>query len=404
MRRSEIDAYEVFCGIDVGKTSNYAVVLDRFGDAPLIRRSLAQDEAEIRSLLAEVSALGRPLVTVDQFGTFGRLVVAVAEREGVDVAHIPPRKFKQVAETYDEGKSDAKDAFIIADTSRSQPRNIVPVAARDDALAEVRVVSTARDDAVRERTRLYNRLHDLICQACPALEAVFAKQKLHNELELMLVARYGGPNGFRRSGRARASKWAGGLKHHKNTGPAKVGEIFDAIGRQTVAMPASEAIERQARKVAKRILELEAEEDALNEELERLSSTLPEVALLRSVPGIGKVYGAVMAAEIGDISKFPSASHLASYGGIAPVREESGTSVHKSRKRKGGNRRLKNAFIQSAQAAVTHDDRARAYYDKKRAEGKSHKQALRALARRRVDVIYALLANGEFYKSSVAAE
>ena len=81
MRRSEIDAYEVFCGIDVGKTSNYAVVLDRFGDAPLIRRSLAQDEAEIRSLLAEVSALGRPLVTVDQFGTFGRLVVAVAERE-----------------------------------------------------------------------------------------------------------------------------------------------------------------------------------------------------------------------------------------------------------------------------------------------------------------------------------
>ena len=294
MRRSEIDAYEVFCGIDVGKTSNYAVVLDRFGDAPLIRRSLAQDEAEIRSLLAEVSALGRPLVTVDQFGTFGRLVVAVAEREGVDVAHIPPRKFKQVAETYDEGKSDAKDAFIIADTSRSQPRNIVPVAARDDALAEVRVVSTARDDAVRERTRLYNRLHDLICQACPALDAVFAKQKLHNELELMLVARYGGPNGFRRSGRARASKWAGGLKHHKNTGPAKVGEIFDAIGRQTVAMPASEAIERQARKVAKRILELEAEEDALNEELERLSSTLPEVALLRSVPGIGKVYGAVI--------------------------------------------------------------------------------------------------------------
>ena len=98
-----------------------------------------------------------------------------------------------------------------------------------EALALLAPAGVLRDDAVRERTRLYNRLHDLICQACPALEAVFAKQKLHNELELMLVARYGGPNGFRRSGRARASKWAGGLKHHKNTGPAKVGESFDAI-------------------------------------------------------------------------------------------------------------------------------------------------------------------------------
>ena len=94
MRRSDISGYDVFCGIDVGKTSNYAVVLDRFGDAPLIRRPLAQDEDEIRALLAEASALGRPLVTVDQFGAFGKLVVAVAEGEGVDVAHIPPRKFK----------------------------------------------------------------------------------------------------------------------------------------------------------------------------------------------------------------------------------------------------------------------------------------------------------------------
>ena len=404
MKRSEVAAYEVFCGIDVGKSSNYAVALDKSGDTPLIRRPLAQDEREIRSLLAEASAIGRTLVTVDQPGTFGRLVVAVAKSEGVDVAHIPPRKFKQVAETYDEGKSDAKDAFIIADTSRSQPRNIEPVGDRADVLAEVRVVSCARDDVVRERTRLYNRLHDLIGQACPALEGVLTKQKLHNELELMLVARYGGPRGFRRSGRSRASKWAGRLKHHRNTGPAKVAEIFEAIGRQSVEMPASAAIERQAKRVARRILELEAEETELNAELERLSAALPEVAILQSMPGIGKVYGAVIASEIGDIRRFPSSCHLASYGGVAPVREESGTSVRRSKKRKGGNRRLKNALIQSAQSAVTHDERSRSYYEKKRAEGKGHKQALRALARRRVDVIYALLANGEFYKSPVAAE
>ena len=53
--------------------------------------------------------------------------------------------------------------------------------------------------------------------------------------------------------------------------------------------------------------------------------------------------------EIGDIGRFRDSNHLASYAGVAPRKEESGTSVHKRRKRKGGNRRLKNALMQSSQ-------------------------------------------------------
>ena len=97
----------------------------------------------------------------------------------------------------------------------------------------------------------------------------------------------------------------------------------------------------------------------------------------------------------------PDASHLASYGGVAPAKRESGTTMSKTRGRRGGNRRLKNALIQSAQRALCCDEGARAYYDRKRGEGgKGHRQALRALARRRVDLIYALLSNGTFYEPS----
>lgn len=103
-----------------------------------------------------------------------------------------------------------------------------------------------------------------------------------------------------------------------------------------------------------------------------------------SIPGIGPVYGATIAAEIGDISRFPDANHLASYGGIAPVREESGTSVSRNKKRKNGNRRLKNALIQSAQRAAQCDEHCREYYERKRKESGKHKKTLRALARRRV--------------------
>lgn len=403
MKRADIAKYEVFCGIDVGKSAHYAVVLDRDGDDPVMRGPVAQDEAGLRALLAEVKSMGRALVVVDQFGSFGRLAVEVARDEGVDVAHIPPRRFRQVSETYGEDKSDAKDAFIIADTARSQPRSVDPVPLRGEAAAELKALSVARDVAVRERTRMYNRVHDMIGQVCPALEQVFTKEKLHNDLEIRLVAKYGGPAGFRKAGRARASRWAASLKYHGNAGPAKVAEVFEAMGRQSVAMPAAEVIEAQVRRYAERIIELESEEDEINAAMADLAPLLPEVAVLKSVPGIGDVYAAVIAVEVGDVSRFADASHLASYGGVAPAREESGTSVRKRKRRKGGNRRLKNALIQSAQRAVACDEGARLYYDRKREDGKGHSQALRALARRRVDLIYALLSNGTLYEPSHSA-
>ena len=400
MDRKEALKYQVFCGVDVGKATNYVVALGRDDDERLVSRAVEQTETDMRAALAEATSHGVTLLVVDQPGSFGRLTVAVARDMGIDVAQIPPKRFRQVAETYGEGKSDAKDAFIIADAARSTPRNVELLGSRGDAIAAIRVVTSCRDDVVHERTRTYNRLHDLINQVCPPLERLFSGQKLHSELATRIFARYGGPHGLRRAGRSRASKWAGSLKWHRNDGPAKIAEVFDAIDGQTVDMPGTDAIERQIMRLAARALELETEERSLNGELERLSSLVPEVSLLRSVPGIGAVYGATIAAEIGDVSRFSRPSSLASYAGVAPVREESGSSVSRSRRRKGGNRRLKNAVIRSSECSVLHDEVARGYYDRKRAEGKSHRQAIRSLARRRIDLVYALLRDGTLYEPS----
>ncbi|WP_227154147.1 IS110 family transposase, partial [Gordonibacter urolithinfaciens] len=121
MERAEMD-YDVYVGVDVGKTKHHAVALDGATGERLLSRPFDQDEASIRELLEEASGHGKVLVTVDQFGNIGRLVVAVAKDMGIDVAHITPKDFKNIAETYKEGKSDAKDAFIIADVSLSTPR------------------------------------------------------------------------------------------------------------------------------------------------------------------------------------------------------------------------------------------------------------------------------------------
>ncbi len=106
--------------------------------------------------------------------------------------------------------------------------------------------------------------------------------------------------------------------------PREGGEIFDAIAGQTVRLPAADAIERQIKRLAARVVALNVEIGDLEAEIEALSEQIPEVGVLRSIPGVGRVYGAVIAAEIGDISRFGDSAHLAAYAGLAPVRRKSG--------------------------------------------------------------------------------
>lgn len=398
MEKAQSRQYEVFVGIDVGKSSNYFTALDDEVEEPLLSREVPQEEAPIREALADAASHGKTLVIVDQCGAFGRLAVAVAKDMGLDVAHIPPSKFEKAAEAFCEDKDDIIDSYIIAEAARSMPRLVEFVGDRPEALAKVKVIASYRDDLVAERTRCYNRLHDLIHQVCPPLEELFSKDKLHNDLEIRLLKQYGGPLGFRKAGKSRCSKWAGKIKYQCTRGPEKVEKIFEALSRQTVALPAAEAIESQIKRIAKRIIEINDEEEELSAEIEGLSAQLPEVGILRTIPGVGRVYGATIAAEIGDITRFKDSAHLATYAGLAPVRKKSGSSVNKKKKRKGGNRRLKNALIQSVDKARQWEPWAEEYYERKRGEGRTHKQALCALARRRVDLVYAMMSNGTYYE------
>lgn len=394
--------YDVYIGMDVGKEDDYVVALPRDGDERLIDGPVPQAEEDLRAMFAVALSFGRPLLVVDVWGGFGTLPALVAHDMGVDVAHMASRTFRQAAETYGEDKYDAKDAFILADATRWRPQLVNLVGPAASAVEEVKLLTSSRWDAVQERTRCYNRVHDLLQRLCPPLEALFAGEKLHARIALELLARYGGPQGFRRAGRSRCSKWAGNLKWHRNTGPAKVAEVFIAISSQTVAYPAASVAEEQVRILCARILELNAQIASVEAAIAARSTSIPATPLLMSIPGVGEWTAAVIASQIGDVSRFRSSDALASYSGLAPRKRQSSKSLNKTTARKGGNRVLKNAIVQSVQIALTWDGPERDRYWKKRAEGKKHKQAIRALARRRVEVIYAMLSTGAFYDSTLA--
>jgi transposase len=114
------------------------------------------------------------------------------------------------------------------------------------------------------------------------------------------------------------------------------------------------------------------------------------------MPGIGVRTGAGILTDVGDCSSFPSAAHLAAYAGLAPATRSSGSSIRGEQPFRRGNKQFRRAFFLSM-FAVLADPVTRAYYDKKIAQGKHHTQALLCLARRRADVLFAMLRDGTLY-------
>jgi transposase len=94
---------------------------------------------------------------------------------------------------------------------------------------------------------------------------------------------------------------------------------------------------------------------------------------------------------VGNVRAFSSADRLAAYAGLVPAAHDSGKRLGNHRRMRGGNKTLKRVFYQSAFASLRSAPESRAFYERKRAEGKRHTQALIALARRRVNVLWAML-------------
>jgi len=117
--------------------------------------------------------------------------------------------------------------------------------------------------------------------------------------------------------------------------------------------------------------------------------------VITSMPGLGIILGAeFLAATGGDMSAFGTADRLAGFGGVAPVPRDSGKISGNLRRPQRYNRRLQRVFYTSALFSIRHCEESRRFYDRKRAEGKRHTQAVLALARRRVNVLWPSCATG----------
>lgn len=374
-------------------------VLDGEGEVILSRRVEATEEA-LEAVCSEMAALdgsGERVVGIDLTGGPAALLEAVLLERGERVRYIPGTAVNKAREAYAGGeqKSDPKDAFVIADQLRLRWRSLSEVRLRDENVAELRALVAYRRDLVQDQTRRVTRLRELLLGVFPGLEA---ELDLTKKGPLFAVSRVARPAAARRLGEARLTRWleARGVYSAKKL----AGRIVALAKAQRHELPAAEAKAALVAEIAAEVLRTKEHIAALDERLADLVEADPQGKVVMSLPGMGTIMTAEFLAEVDDLSRFGSPDRFAPAAGIAPVLRSSG-SVSYRRRAKRGNRVLKRVFYQSAHCAVLCHERSRIFYQRKRSEGKCHTQAVIALARRRVNVLWAMLRDGTFYEDRV---
>jgi transposase len=329
-------------GIDTHKATLAACRVDDLG-LVLAEATFANDRAGHDRLLAWIRpAEASVVVGVEGSASFGAAAARFLVDHGLAVREVPPQlSRRERARTRRAGKSDPGDALAIARVT-AREADLPPVRLPDLTL-DLQLLVAAREDLVAEMGRVRNRLHADLRTLLPG----------YGDRAANLVA----------------------VRHQR------------LVGRLLRPLAGTQA--ELARSRLSRLRALAAEVDALTERI----GTLVEDHPLRRLPGAGPLVTAKLVGEIGDVRRLRSADALAALAGVAPVPASSGQ-TSRMRLNRGGNRQLNRAFHTIALVQARHHPPARAYLERKRAEGKTRREAIRALKRRLVRPVFRLLQEG----------
>jgi len=384
----------VFLGIDIGKSAHYAVGVDRDGQT-VYSKPVANDESALRLLVLWARA-HQAAVIVDQPGGTAALLLKLCWDAALPIGYVPGLAMARARDFYaGDSKTDPKDAFVLADIGRAHPSRLVWLEETRSDRAQLELLSSYDGDLRGDANRVTNRLRALLATYWPALERALG-DRLDTIAGTALLMRYPSAPQLRRAGSRRLVKLLRAT-HRVHEPEAWVEQLLIAAKSQSIEVAGAETAAQLVAELAKELYRLLDRRQHLEKEIERAFFNLPQARILESLPGIGPRLGARILIEIGDIRQFRTSAQLAAYAGLGPTPHQSGTSIRGNRPTRFGNHRLKNAFFLAALSSLQHPP-SRIYYDRKRAEGKRHSQALMCLARRRVDVLHAMLITNTPYK------
>ncbi len=303
---------EMIVGLDPHKASNTIAVLDR--DETLLVRCRFDNTAEgMVEMLAAVAGFPTRVWAVEGANGIGRSVAQRLVAAGETVIDVPAKLATRVR-VYSTGhgnKTDGADAVAIARAALHSKH--LRMVRRDDANVALKLLSDRRHELVASRTQSVCRLHRLIRELVPG----------------------GTP-------RALTAERAEALVNGLN--------VSDAAGlmRVELALDHIEDIKRFDRRLDQIMLQIQA-------------AVKDSDTTLTRIYGVGTLNAGLILGEVGDVSRFPTRNHFASYTGTAPIAVSSGD-INRHRLSRSGNRQLNHAIHVAAITQIRFDTPGRAYY------------------------------------------
>ena len=400
--------FQFFLGLDWGSEQHRACLLNRVGDLVAERwiEHSGNGLAELLAWLADHTAVPPAEVAVAIEVPRGALVETLVEQQFA-VFSLNPKQLDRFRDRYTPAgaKDDRRDAFVLADSLRTDLPCFHAVRLDDPVVIRLRELSRLEDDLRQEQNRLSNQLREQWHRFFPQLLALAPAADEPWVWELFQSA----PSP-QKAARLSARKLAGLLQKHRirrldalqvhavlSCKPLTLapGAAEAAAEHALLLLPRMHLLHRQHREVAQRVQTL----------LDQLVGPAPspeerlehrDAAVLLSLPGVGRQVAATMLSEASQAIAERDYHALRCYAGAAPITRQSG----KKRvvvMRRACNERLQNALYHWARVSVACDPRSKLTYAHMRSQGHSHGRALRGMADRWLTVLIAMLRHHTLY-------
>ena len=389
----------IYAGIDIAKSSHVIGAVDERGKDAAKPMQFANSAEGFGKCAAYLEGLGAPaeemLVGMEATGHYWLPLFSFLHAQGYDVVVINPirtdamRRFKASSRV----KTDLVDCILIADTLRLG--EFRPSKLRDESMVELHQLTRLHQGLKESVADLKRQVIVALDQVFPEYDSIFSDT--FGESSKAFLRKCPTPEECRG---VRVDALGNTLSRASRgkLGREKAEEI-KGIAKESCG------IDRGTRTLSFQIKLLVEQIDFIEGQIEEVEARIEEgiettEPLILTIPGIGHVLGAQIASEIGDIHRFRNESAVVSYAGINPSVSQSGKfSSSENHITKQGSPYLRRALYLAATAQLRLSTPFRDYYDKKRADGKSHREALIAVARKLVHVIYAVLSKQEPYRS-----
>jgi len=291
-------------------------------------------------------------------------------------------------------KNDIIDSVLIADLIRFG--SFVETTLSDENIFSLKQLSRYRTYLVGTASDFKRKIIAVLDQVFPEYDTVFGKAGVFGKASKELLLEFSSPETLNEISADTLAKLLSDASRNR-LGIEKANALKNAASRSFGITFAQETFTFQLRSMIEQLKFLELQIKNTETEIKKIMATLHSV--IETIPGIGPINGATILGEIGDISKFSNPTKLVAYAGLDATVSQSGQyqATHNVMSKRGSPY-LRKALFSAALIAVQHDPVLKAFYEKKRSEGKHHLTALGAVSRKLCYIVHAILKKNEPYE------